>query len=246
MYQERVRDINVSGKKFSTALWNQYQSGKVPVIPDIKSRSPQEGDLLQGRDPVKLAKDLAAAGASVLSVVTEPGYFGGSPELLQRIALTTSLPVLHKDFINSRAQLQESVDLGASAVLLIASMLEKEQLFKLIEDALLLGLEPLVETHEEAEIISVNELNLTMIGINNRNIVEFEMDDGSVSTTEKLARLIRPEVLVVSESSISSSADVQRAIAAGAHAVLVGTAILRAKDPVEMYRNLSEPWMKSS
>ncbi|MDD2421325.1 MAG: indole-3-glycerol-phosphate synthase [Heliobacteriaceae bacterium] len=237
--------MNISGKKYSTALWNQYHSGKIPVIPDIKSRSPGEGDLLQGRDPVKLAKALAAAGAPVLSVVTEPRYFGGSPELLRRIVQATSLLILRKDFINKREQLQESVELGASAVLLIASMLGRKKLFKLIEDALMLGLEPLVETHNEAEILSVNELNLTMIGINNRNIVELEMDDGSVSNTERLAGLIGAEVLAVSESSISSSTDVQRAIAAGAHAVLVGTAILQAKDPVVMYRGLSEAGIKS-
>jgi len=238
--------MNISGKKYSTALWNKYYSGKIPVIPDIKSRSPQEGDLLQGRDPVKLAKTLEAAGAPVLSVVTEPSYFGGSPELLQRIAQTVSLPILRKDFINKLDQLQESIDLGASAVLLIASMLEKGQLFKLIEKAYMMGLEPLVETHDEAEIISVKDLNLTMIGINNRNIVELEMDNGSVGTTERLAGLIDSKVLVVSESSISSSTDVQRALAAGAHAVLVGTAILQAQDPAAMYRSLSEAGMKRS
>jgi len=228
-------------KKYSTALWNQYHSGKIPVIPDIKSRSPQEGDLLGGRDPVAVAQALAAAGAPVLSVVTEPKHFGGSPELLRRVARATALPVLRKDFINSRAQLQESVDLGAAAVLLIASMLEREQLFKLVEDALLLGLEPLVETHEEAELIFANGLRLTMVGINNRNIVALELDDGTVGTTERLAGLARPEVLVISESSIAGPGDAQRAVAAGAHAVLVGTAILRAEDPVVMYRNLSAP-----
>lgn len=226
-------------------MWKQYHSGITPVIPDIKSRSPQEGDLLQGRDPVEYAKALAAAGAPALSVVTEPKNFGGSPEMLQRIVRATALPVLRKDFINSRVQLQESVELGASAVLLIAAMLEKEQLFQLIEDAVLLGLEPLVETHNEAEIISTKELKLTILGINNRNIVELERDDGSVSNTERLASLVRPEVLVVSESSIASSVDVQRALAAGAHAVLVGTAILQAKDAVEMYRWLSTAGMNS-
>jgi len=237
--------LNISNKKYSTALWNKYHSGKIPVIPDIKCRSPQEGDLLQGRDPVIIAEALAAAGAPVLSVVTEPKYFGGSPELLQRIVQATSLPILCKDFIKKREQLQESVDLGASAVLLIASMLEKEQLFKLIDDALMLGLEPLVEIHNEAEIVSVKELNLGMIGINNRSIVELEMDDGTVRTTEELARLISPKTLVISESSISSSTDVARAIAAGAHAVLVGTAILQSRDPAEMYRTLSEAGVKS-
>jgi indole-3-glycerol phosphate synthase len=249
MCQERVIAMQVPSKKFSTALWNQYYSGKIPVIPDIKSRSPGEGDLLQGRDPVKIAQSLAAAGAPVLSVVTEAKYFGGSPELLQGIALDTSIPVLRKDFINQRAQLQESVDLGASAVLLIASMLEREQLFQLIEDAIRLGLEPLVETHNETEIRAVNWLKLKIIGINNRNIMELEleleMDDGSVNTTERLAALVDSEALIISESAIASATDVQRASTAGAHAVLVGTAILRAKDPAEMYHNLCKPWRKS-
>jgi len=246
----RARGFDSPSQKFSTSLWNQYRSGKVPVIPDLKSRSPQEGDLFQGRDPSKLAKALAAAGAPALSVVTEPRYFGGSPELLWRIAQATSLPILRKDFINNRTQLQESVDLGASAVLLIAAMLEKEQLFQLIEDALMLSLEPLVETHNESEIMAINnelnnnQLKLTIIGINNRNIVDLEMDDGSVSNTERLVSLVCPGALVVSESSISSSTDVQRALAAGAHAVLVGTAILQAEDPIEMYRCLSDIGIK--
>lgn len=232
-------------EKFSTALWKQYHTGKIPVIPDLKAKSPQEGDLFQGRDPVELAKTLEAADAPVLSVVTESKYFGGSPELLRRIAQSTSLPILRKDFINSRVQLEETVDLGASAVLLIVSMLEKSQLLQLIEDALTLGLEPLVETHNEAEIIGIEMLKLTLLGINNRNIVELETDDGSISTTEGLACLAPQDVLIISESSISSPSEVLRAKAAGAHAVLVGTAILQAKDPAEMYRKLSEPWSYS-
>jgi len=227
--------------KFSTALWQQIRSGIIPVIPDIKARSPQEGSLLRGRDPVKYAQSLANAGAPAISVVTEPKHFGGSPALLQRIAQSVAVPVLRKDFINRREQLQESVELGASAVLLIAAMLAKGQLFELFTEAVALGLEPLVETHNEAEIYAANKLQLTLMGINNRNIVELELDNGSVSTTSKLANLARPEVLLVSESSIASPADAQLAIAAGAHAVLVGTAILRAEDPIAMYRQLSEP-----
>lgn len=238
--------MTISAGKFSTALWKQYHTGRVPVIPDIKARSPQEGDLLQGRDPVEFAKILAAAGAPVVSVVTEPKYFGGSPDMLQRIVQAIAVPVLRKDFINNRAQLQESGDLGASAVLLIASMLEQRQLFKLIEDAFVLGLEPLVETHSEAEIMALKELELTMVGINNRNIVHLEMDDGSVNTTEHLARLIGPGVLLISESSLSSVMDVQRAQGAGAHAVLVGTAILQAPDPAEKYRQLSNVGIEKS
>lgn len=226
--------------KCTTALWSSYRSGMIPVvIPDIKCKSPGEGDLLMGRDPVEIAKKLKEAGAPVISVVTESEHFGGSPELLHQIAVATSIPILRKDFITNREQLVESVDIGADGVLLIASMLGKKQLFKLIEEALLLDLEPLVETHDEAEIITVNELNLTFLGINNRNIIELEMDDGNVSTTEKLIGLVRPGPLIVSESSIRFPDDVLRAKAAGAHAVLVGTAILQARNPVEMYKKLS-------
>lgn len=241
MKQGKTSNILTSCTKCTTALWNQYRSGKIPVIPDIKCKSPGEGDLLLGRDPVVIAKSLAAAGAPVISVVTDSDHYGGSPELLHQIAQATSIPILRKDFITIREQLLESVDIGASGILLIASMLEEEQLFKLIEEALVLGLEPLVETHNEAEIIAVNELKLTFLGINNRNIVEWETDDGNVNTTEKLVGLVCPDVLVLSESSIASPGDVLRATAAGVHAVLVGTAILRARDPVEMYHKLSEP-----
>jgi len=241
MKQGKTSNILRACTKCTAALWNQHCSGKIPVIPDIKCKSPGEGDLLIGRDPIAIAKSLAKAGASVISVVTESEHYGGSPKLLYQIAQATSVPILRKDFITTRKQLLESADMGASGVLLIASILEKEQLFRLIEETLALGLEPLVEIHNQVEIIAVSELNLTFLGINNRNIVEWEMDDGNVNTTEKLARLVRPGALVLSESSIASSNDVHRAIAAGAHSVLVGTAILRARDPVEMYAKLSEP-----
>ncbi len=196
---------------------------------------------MQGRDPVEIAKSLAAAGAPVISVVTEAEHYGGSLELLRQIAEAVSVPILRKDFIKTREQLQESADNGASGVLLISSILKKPQLYNLIEEALLLGLEPLVETHNEAEIIAVKDLQLSFLGINNRNIIEWEMDNGNVSKTEKLVDLVPPGALIVSESSIASPDDVLRATAAGAHAVLVGTAIHRAQDPVEMYLSLSEP-----
>ncbi len=237
-----MRKLYGSGKKSakcSSALWNKKSTGLIPVITDIKCKSPGEGDLLMGRDPVAIASAFNAAGVPVISVVTEAEHYGGSPKLLYSIAKAVSVPVLRKDFISTREQLLESVEIGASGVLLIASMLKKDQLITLVEEAYKLGLEPLVETHSQEEIMSVRDLELTFLGINNRNIVEFETDDGSVNTTENLAAMVPPGALLVSESSISSKEDVSRAIAAGAHAVLVGTAILKAKDPVGMYMNLS-------
>lgn len=227
-----------SSSGFLAALKHKHNTGLTPVIPDIKCRSPKEGDLMKGRDPVEIARALAAAGAPVISVVSEPDYFGGSPELLKKVVQAASRPVLRKDFIKTPFQLQETADLGAKAVLLIASMLEKGQLYSLVEAAFQLDLEPLVEVHSADEMAVFNQLELSIVGINNRNIVELETDDGGVSTTENLIRLVKPGIFVISESSISSPADVLRATTAGAHAVLVGTAILQAEDPVQMYLDL--------
>jgi len=227
--------------KCTSVLWSRYRSGQMPVIPDIKCKSPAEGDLLIGRDPAALARELAAAGAPVLSVVTEESRFGGSPRLFRRITAAVSVPVLRKDFIDNREQLLESADIGAAGVLLIAARLKAAQLYRLIEEAFLLGLEPLVEVRSEKELALLDNLELSFVGINNRNILEWELDDGDVGNTEKLAAMVRPGALLVSESSIASVRDVLRARRAGAHAVLVGTAILKAGDPAEMYRRLSGP-----
>ena len=139
-------------RRFSAALWQHCRTGRLPVIPDIKARSPAEGDLLRGRPPVEYARTLAAAGAPVLSVVTEPRYFGGSLQSLEMIAASIPRPVLRKDFIDHEDQLMESRDAGAAAILLIAARLERRRLFKLIEAALGMGLEPLVEIHRPEEI----------------------------------------------------------------------------------------------
>lgn len=225
--------------RFSQALWEYYHTGKIAVIPDIKTKSPQCGDLLRGRDPVSLALSLAEAGAPVISVVTEPVHFGGSLQIMSEVAEATGLPVLRKDFISKPEQLEESRVRGASAVLLIAAMLSRQNLFELVRQAWQFGLEPLVETHCKAEILSLRGLEFTLMGINNRNILELEMDQGSVETTAKLARLAAPGVLIISESSITSRSDVEKAAAAGAQAVLVGTAILNSPSPAVMYAELS-------
>ncbi|HPD00087.1 MAG TPA: indole-3-glycerol-phosphate synthase [Acetivibrio sp.] len=230
---------NKTCTKCTSILWEKYHAGIIPVIPDIKCKSPAEVDLLMGRDPVSIACSLEAAGAPVISVVTESEHYGGSKKLLNSIAKAVRVPILRKDFIINREQLLESVEMGASSVLLISSILEKKQLFRLVEEAVLLGLEPLVETHSEEEIKAANEMDITFLGINNRNIIQWETDDGNVNTTERLAGLARSGAFLLSESSISSSEDVKRAIAAGAHSVLVGTAILKAEDPAKMYLVLS-------
>ncbi len=158
---------------------------------------------------------------------------------MRQIAQAVAIPILRKDFITAREQLLESVAIGANGVLLIASMMDKEKLTKLVEEALALDMEPLVEVHNRREIIAANKLGLTFLGINNRNIIEFELDDGDVGTTEKLAGLARPGVFILSESSINSVKDVRRAAASGAHGALVGSAILQAPDEIKIYHQLA-------
>lgn len=226
---------------FAAALRREQQSGRVPVIPDLKVRSPKEGELLRGRDPVRFARELAAAGAPAISVVTESERFGGSLEMLAAVAAGVDVPVLRKDFIRDPAELERSQAAGAAAVLLIAAHLAAEELAALHEEAHRRGLQTLIEVHTPEELAKVRGLELDALGINNRDILQLERDDGTVSTTERLAPLVPPGTLLVSESGIATPEDVHRAIAAGATAVLVGTAILKAADPVACLRALQMP-----
>jgi indole-3-glycerol phosphate synthase len=216
--------------RFSNAIIAEAGRGRVPVIPDIKCVSPKEGDLLRGRDPVKTAAALTAYGAAVLSVVTEAEHFGGSVEMLRAVVCKTNVPVLRKDFIRSEHDLIETVEVGASAVLLICSIMDAETLKRLYRQAINLQLEPFVETHNEAERALAAELGASLIGINNRNITTLERDDGGTQHTATLARLAPPDALLVSESGIQTPEDVRIAVNAGAGAVLVGTALWQASN----------------
>lgn len=224
--------------KFSNALITKKQAGLIPVIPDIKCTSPRDGDLLLGRDPVDMARLLASAGAPALSVVTESKNFGGSLDLLKRVAAETGLPVLRKDFITCEGDLQITREHGAEAVLLICAILTFPQLAHLYEKALKIGLEPLVEAHTEEELARAGKIGARLVGINNRNILELEKDGGNISATEMLVKFAPQNAVLVSESSIQTPAEAKAAIEAGVDAVLVGTAILLAENMQGYYLSL--------
>lgn len=224
--------------RFFPPLKEVFEAGTVPVIPDIKCISPKLGDLTRGRDPVDVAKELSAAGAPVFSVVTEQEQFGGSLELLEKVALATGKPVLRKDFIKTKEDLEKSQQYGASAVLLICSILEEEELFSLYAKAVTLGLEPLVEVHTEWELQIASGLPLRMVGVNNRDITVLEKDGGSVGAMGNLMRKAAKEAFLISESSLSCREDISLAAGFGASAALVGTAIWQADDPAGFYRSL--------
>lgn len=210
------------------------------VIAEVKVRSPKEGDLLAGRDPRDLARAYTDAGAAGISVVTEAHDFGGSIEIVSAVRSVTDLPILRKNFPRTDADLAETVGAGAQVQLLTVRMLEPALFLELHAAALDLGLETLVEVHDAAEVefLRAHGVAPSLIGVNNRDIAIGETDDGDVSRTERFIAELPFDVPRVSESAISGPADARRARDAGADAVLVGTAILRADDPGDAVRAL--------
>ena len=212
--------------------------GRLPVLAEIKRRSPKDGDLLRGRDPAALARIMAARPIAGLSVVTEPIDFGGDLDLLRTVRPQVAVPILRKDFHRGVGDLEATA--AADAVLLIAGMLDDDGLVALQAGARRLGLETVVEIHSEAEIRRLARLGITpdILGINNRDIFLRETDDGDVSLTERLAGQVPPGALLLSESAIQGPADARRARDAGADAVLVGTWILLAADTARAIEDL--------
>jgi indole-3-glycerol phosphate synthase len=219
--------------RLTDSIRRRQAEGRLPVLSEIKVRSPKEGELLRGRDPVALARTMAARPVAGISVVTEPHDFGGSVELLRAVAAAVDAPVLRKDFVHERAELEETAAAGAAAILLTVCMIEREVFAELHAAAQALGLDTLVEVHDAAELEWVRSEGIEpdLLGINNRDILVREVDNGDVSRTEGLASLVPDGWLVLSESAITGPADARRAREAGAGAVLVGTSILQAPDP---------------
>ena len=205
--------------------------GRAPrprVVAELKRRSPSRGEIRADFDPIGCAKAYADAGAAALSVLTDRRYFGGDLGLLDAVRREVALPLLRKDFILDPYQVDEARAHGADAVLLIVRALAPDSLLALRERATGLGLDALVEVHDEAELEIALAAAADLVGINNRDLATFETDLG---TTERLApRVAGRGVVVVGESGIFTHADVRRLEAAGADAVLVGEALMREPD----------------
>lgn len=209
---------------FSDALQRGTQAH---VIAEIKSASPSAGSIVENPDVEAIARDYQRGGAAALSVVTEPEFFRGSREWLSRATGATGLPVIMKDFVVDPSQLVRGVAAGADAILLLASLLEPLQLREFIGILDEYGCDALVEVHDEAELERAIEGGARLIGVNNRDLRDFRVDLG---TSERLARLIPRGVVKVAESGIKTRQDVDRLLAAGFEAFLVGESLLRQND----------------
>lgn len=199
----------------------------VRFICECKRASPSKGLIAPVFPYLDIAKEYAAAGADAISVLTEPKWFLGSDEYLQQIAAAVPMPCLRKDFTVDEYMIYEAKLLGASAVLLICSLLDTETLHQYLGICDVLGLSALVEAHDEQEIASAAAAGARVIGVNNRNLKNFTVD---VTNSLALRQKAPPGVLFVAESGITSPSDVSALRAAGVDAVLVGEALMRAPD----------------
>jgi indole-3-glycerol phosphate synthase len=206
--------------------------GEVALIAEVKKASPSAGVLCADFDPVRIAREYEAAGASCLSVLTDEKFFQGSLDYLRQIRAAVKLPLLRKDFIIDERQILEAIEWGADAILLIVAILEDAQLrdFQALAEAA--GLAALVEVHDETEMDRALAAGARLVGVNNRDLTTFKVD---LATTERLAPKLfaargAGERLLVTESGIHTRADVTRLTSCGARAILVGESLIRDGD----------------
>ena len=241
-------------RDFISALKNPR--GDIALIAEVKKASPSAGIICKDFDPVKIAKEYEAAGASCLSVLTDEKFFQGSLDYLRQIRAAVKIPLLRKDFIIDERQILEAIEWGADAILLIVAILKDEQLQKFHSLATEAGLAVLVEVHDEAELERALKISPALIGVNNRNLKTFKVD---LATTERLAAMldrrtgvapvsnlknengdrrdVRP-ALLVAESGIHTRADVERLRKCGAKAILVGESLMKNGDIQTKVREL--------
>ena len=205
----------------------------VALIAEVKKASPSMGVICPNFDPVRIAKEYEAAGASCLSVLTDEKFFQGSLDYLRQIRAAVKIPLLRKDFIIDERQILEAIEWGADAILLIVAILTDEQLAKFHSLATEAGLAVLVEVHDEEELERALKISPALIGVNNRNLKTFKVD---LATTERLAQKLfsspatRHSSLLVAESGIHARSDVDRVQQCGAGAILVGESLVKQGD----------------
>lgn len=212
--------------RFNKAL----RQDKINFITEVKKASPSKGIIAEDFPYLQIAMDYEKAGAAAISCLTEPFYFKGSDEYLREITSNVSIPVIRKDFTVDEYMIYEAKELGASAVLLICSILSKSQLSEYMEIAHSLGLSALVETHDEDEVAMALDAKSKIIGVNNRNLKDFTVD---INNSIRLRQLVPSEITFVSESGMKTADDIGALANNGTNAVLIGETLMRASNKKE-------------
>jgi indole-3-glycerol phosphate synthase len=226
--------VDMDARSLSAAFADAEADGRVPLIAEVKPTSPTT-DGERDDDPVALAEEMVAGGASALSVLTEPDHFGGSPETLERVRAAVDVPVLRKDFVLDEAGLDV---VGADVILLIARFVG-DDLPDLVRAARERGFQVLVETHTEAELERAVAAGAEFVGVNNRDLAALEVD---LDTFGSVAPAAPESVTLIAESGITTRDDVRRMRAAGADALLVGSAIMdgRVRENTHRFTHVRE------
>ncbi len=222
--KKRAEAIDANtGFPFKKAL----SGDEISFICEVKRASPSKGLIAPDFPYLDIARDYEKAGASAISCLTEPFWFKGKDEYLTEISRAVKIPVLRKDFTVDEYMIYQAKTLGASAVLLICSILSKEQLSEYLGIAHSLGLSALVEAHDEEEVRTALAVGAGIIGVNNRDLRTFTVD---INNSARLRKLVPPEVLFVSESGIKTAADIEALRSNGTNAVLIGETLMRSPD----------------
>jgi indole-3-glycerol phosphate synthase len=220
---------------FRAALERAHRPGRLALIAEIKKASPSKGLIREDFDPPALARAYEAGGAACLSVLTDTPSFQGADDFLAAARVATALPCLRKEFLLDPWQVVESRALGADAILVILAMVDDALAADLMAEAQRLGMDALVEVHDEAEMARVGRLGADLVGVNNRDLRTFVTD---LAATERLAAAAPAGALLVTESGISTPADVARLERSGAKAMLVGESLMRQTDVTAATRAL--------
>lgn len=208
---------------------------KLNFICEVKKASPSKGIIAEDFPYLEIAKDYEKSGAAAISCLTEPYWFKGSDTYLKEIASTVKIPVLRKDFTVDEYMIYGAKTLGASAVLLICSILSKKELKEYLEIAHSLGLSALVEAHDEDEVKMALSVNAGIIGVNNRNLKDFTVD---INNSVRLRKLVSDEIIFVSESGMKTADDIGVLCKNGTNAVLIGETLMRADNKKEKIEEL--------
>lgn len=233
--QGRISDLEDTVRGFARQLREAGNSGWTAIIAEVKKGSPSKGVIRTDFDPVEIAEVYQNNGATCLSVLTDEQFFMGHLSYLALLREQVGLPILRKDFIVDPWQIYETRAAGADACLLIAAVLEPQQITDLAGIAQELHLDVLLEVHDEAEMEIACNTDISLIGVNNRNLNTFVTD---ISTTGRLAKMLPPGRLLVSESGINNRHDIEQLQAAGAKAFLIGEALMREADPGKKLQEL--------
>lgn len=232
---EEVRAQALALPKGEQAFYKALAKPGLSFICECKKASPSKGLIAPHFPYLEIAQKYEEAGADAISVLTEPKWFLGSDAYLKEISEKVQVPCLRKDFVVDEYMLYEARLLGAAAVLLICSILSKEQLHKYLEICSELGLDALVEAHDEKEVQLALTAGARIVGVNNRNLKDFSVD---MDNSRRLRSLVPQGVLFVAESGVRNAEDVVRIKELGADAVLIGEALMRAPDVTGFLRDL--------